>query len=88
MENKLDILQHAVEKAVENKVKYFAVKVNVGLHDPEIIINTVDNMVNGKLDYYMSTYNTELELKYNHHIKIIAFAMGNSFEEIQKNFAL
>lgn len=81
----LDNLIAAVNSAVKEEVKYFGVAINTGLSDKEIIINTIKSMVNGKLMYYIKSYNENLELKSSSGINIVGYTFGNSFEEIQKN---
>lgn len=77
-------LNIAIDRAIETDAKYFGLAVEVGLPETEIIINSIDNMLNGKLSYYMNAYNNNLELNANTAIKIIGFASGNSFEDIEK----
>lgn len=85
---KIDNLKLAVNGAVTNNAKYFGVRVyNEANGQSEIIINTVNNMVNGKLDYYLGAYNEYLQLKHNNHIKIVGFTYANSFEDISKYLA-
>ena len=83
---KLDNLRLAVNGAVTNNASYFGVKVlNEANGQTELIINTVDNMLNGKLDYYLSAYNENLELK--NKIKIVSFTFSNLIEDIRKDLS-
>lgn len=85
---KVDNLKVAVNGAIRNGATYFGVKVlNEANGQSEIIINTVRNMLDGKLDYYLNAYNENLELKYNNHIKIIGFTYSNLVEEIRKDLS-
>lgn len=85
---KLDNLRLAVNGAVTNNASYFGVKVlNEANGQTELIINTVDNMLNGKLDYYLSAYNENLELKNNNKIKIVSFTFSNLIEDIRKDLS-
>lgn len=81
-------LKIAVDSASSTKATYFGVKVlNEHNGQTELIINTVDNMLNGKLDYYLNAYNESLELKYNNHIKIVGFTFANLIEDIRKDLS-
>lgn len=85
---KVDNLRLAVNGAVTNNASYFGVKVlNEANGQTELIINTVDNMLNGKLDYYLNAYNEYLQLKYNNHIKIVGFTYANLIEDIRKDLS-
>lgn len=85
---KLNNLRLAVNGAVTNNASYFGVKVlNEANGQTELIINTVDNMLNGKLDYYLSAYNENLELKNNNKIKIVSFTFSNLIEDIRKDLS-
>lgn len=83
-----DNLKIAVNSAFSSDATYFGVKIlNEQNGQSEIIINTVRNMLNGKLDYYLNAYNEHLELKYNNHIKIIGFTYANLIEDIRKDLS-
>lgn len=85
---KVDNLRLAVNGAVTNGATYFGVKIlNEANRQYEIIINTVRNMIDGKLDYYLNAYNENLELKCNNHIKIVGFTYSHLFEEIRKDLS-
>ena len=85
---KVDNLRLAVNGAVTNNTSYFGVKVlNEANGQTELIINTVDNMLNGKLDYYLNAYNENLELKNNNKIKIVGFTFANLIEDIRKDLS-
>ena len=73
-----------IDEAIETDAKYFGVAIDVGLDDKEIIINTMENMLNGKISYYVSAYTEDLKLKANESIQIVAYAFGDSFEELEK----
>ena len=81
----LNNLNIAIDKAIEVDAKYFGVAVEVGLGSKEIIINTIDNMIDGKLSYYMNAYNENLELKNNTDIKISGFTFADNFADIEKD---
>lgn len=85
---KVDNLRLAVNGAATNNASYFGVKVlNEANGQTELIINTVDNMLNGKLDYYLNAYNENLELKNNNKIKIVGFTFANLIEDIRKDLS-
>lgn len=75
----------AVDRAVEVNAKYFAVAVDVGLPTREVIVNSMENIMEGKLEYYTNAYNDNLELKVNPSIKITGFTFGDNFQDIQKD---
>lgn len=78
-------LRLAVNGAITNNITYFGVKIlNKSNNQTELIINTVNNMINGKLDYYLTAYDDNLELNNNSNIKIIGFTYNNLFENIRK----
>lgn len=79
-------LRLAVNGAITNNQTYFGVKIiNTSNNQTELIINTVNNMINGKLDYYLTAYDDNLELNNNPNIKIIGFTYNNLFEDIRKD---
>lgn len=85
---KLCNLEIAVAGAVGNNAKYFGVKVlNEFNGQVELIVNTIENMANGKLDYYLNAYNDNLELKTQPKIKIVGFTYADSLEGIAKDLA-
>lgn len=83
-ETRIDQLNAMISDAIEKDAKYFGVSINIGLTHNEVIINTMDNMLEGKIKYYMSAYTDDLKLKYSESIQITAFAFGNNFEEIKR----
>lgn len=86
MNFKTEDLIIAVDKAVEVNAKYFGVAIlNEQNGQVEVITNTVDNMMNGKLDYYKEAYNEDLQLKYNNHIRIKGFTIADSADDIFNN---
>lgn len=85
---KIENLKLAVNGAVRHNASYFGVKVlNETNGQTELIVNTVNNMLNGKLDYYLNVYNENLELKNNTNIKIIGFTFANLIEDIRKDLS-
>lgn len=82
----LDNLKLAVRGAIKNNASYFGVRIlNEMNGQEEVIINTVKNMTEGKLDYYLNAYNEDLTLKTQPKIKIAGFTFGNSFNDISKD---
>lgn len=64
--------------------KYIGVKIEMqGFEKPEVIINESVNF-DSKFSYYKKAYNEDLTLKTFSGIKIIAFAFGDSFAEIEE----
>lgn len=85
---KIENLKLAVNGAVRRNASYFGVKVlNETNGQTELIVNTVNNMLNGKLDYYLNAYNENLELKNNTNIKIVGFTFANLIEDIRKDLS-
>lgn len=73
----------AVSRAVEVDSKYFGVIIkNEIINQEELIINTVENMMDGKLDYYKNAYNNNLTLKSQPKIRIAGFTYGKTINEI------
>lgn len=79
----LNNLQIAVDRAVEVDAKYFGVIVVNGFNNQEeLIVNTTENMMDGKLDYYMNAYNNDLTLKTQPKIRIAGFTFGRTVADI------
>jgi hypothetical protein len=53
-----------------------------GFEKPEVIINPKQNF-DTKLTYYIKAYNNDLTLKSFNGIKIVDFAIGDDFDDIQ-----
>ena len=88
METNMKLLESAVLFAQDVGYQFFAIKVEMGdFPDSEVIINPIINMVE-KLEYWKNTYNEDLIHKHSNSIKIVDFAMGDSFEDIQWDFAI
>lgn len=69
--------------ANDDNIKYVGVLISMGgFPKPEIIINEHANF-GPKAVYYCSTYDDNLEHKYAKGIKIIGWASGNTFKEIE-----
>lgn len=84
----MSMLESAVLFAQDVNYQYFAIKVEMDdFPDSEAIINPIINMVE-KLEYWKNTYNEDLTHKHSKGIKIVDFAMGDSFEDIQWDFSL
>lgn len=78
-------LKISVEAAVEANAKYFGVIVVNGFNNQEeLIVNTLDNMQNGKLDYYMNAYNQDLTLKTQPKIRIAGFTYGKTVADVSE----
>lgn len=85
MELKKIHLTNAVLAAGENKAKYFGVIIlnETGEYPQrEIIINTLENMQDGKYNYYINAYDDNLCLKTNRQIRIGGFTYGNDGNSI------
>ena len=81
-------LELAVKVTQTSGYEYFAIKVEMNdFPSEEVIINPIINMTE-KLEYWKNTYNEDLTHKYSNGIKIIDFAMGDSYEDIQWFFSL
>ena len=84
---KLDLLEICFKKAIETKAKYIAVQIETrGSEGIEVIINPNVNF-SAKLDYYKKAYTEELVLKTYDGIKIVGFAFGDSFKEIEEKLS-
>lgn len=78
-------LEKCFYEASNNNAKYVGVKIQMkGFPKAEIIINQNENF-DSKFTYYKKAYNEDLTLKTFNGIKIVNFAYGNSFEDIEKN---
>ena len=76
-------LEKCFKAATDLDVKFIAVKILMdGQEKPEVIINQRQNF-ESKLAYYTKAYNEDLTLKTYGGIRIVGFAFGNSFNEIQ-----
>lgn len=66
------------ELAKKNNAQYIGVKIKLpNLDKAEIILNPISNFDN-KLEYYLNTYDENLEMKINKNIKIIdCFILDN-----------
>ena len=77
-------LQKCFSDAMEKGTKFVGVAVKIGeAATNEIIINHHDNF-ESKLGYYQNAYDENLCLKAKPDIKIVGFASGDSFAEIEK----
>lgn len=76
-------LRKCFEEAIEKGAKYLGVLVTVPeQHECEVIINHYNNFHN-KLAYYEKSYNDNLTLNSFNEIRILNFAYGDSFAEIE-----
>ena len=76
-------LDSCFKTAIKKDMKYVGVKIKMqGFIEPEVIINQKENFED-KLAYYKKAYNEDLTLKTFNGIKIVNFAYGNSYEEIE-----
>jgi hypothetical protein len=77
-------LEKCFTDAKEAGVRFVGIAVRIGDTTPdEIIINHHDNFAK-KLEYYQNAYDENLCLKAKPEIKIVGFASGDSFAEIEK----
>lgn len=80
---KITCLEKCFKAAMDLDVKFIAVKILKDEQEkPEVIINQQQNF-ESKLAYYTEAYNEDLTLKTYSGIRIVGFAFGNSFSEIQ-----
>ncbi len=76
-------LEKCFEEAKEKKALFVGVKIKmVGFEKPEVIINPIENF-DEKIAYYKKVYKKNLTLKTFDGVKIIWFAYGNSYSEIE-----
>lgn len=76
-------LQNCFTNAILQDKKYVGVKIEMeGFPKAEIIINDKENF-ESKFAYYKKAYDENLVLKSFNGIKIVGFAYGDSFEEIE-----
>lgn len=84
----LDNLKLAVRGAIKSNATYFGVLIyNEFNEQEELIINTTKNMIEGKLNYYLTAYNDDLTLKTQSKIIIRGFSFANNVEEIRKDLS-
>lgn len=80
----------AVETATKENAQYFAVVVRNEIHpesaQSEVIFNSVENMNNGKLTYYLNAYNDDLQLNNQNAIFIQGFTWGDGASDIMDQF--
>jgi hypothetical protein len=80
-------LKRTFYRAIETNQNYVGLKIDIGdLPYDEIIINPIGN-VDAKLKYYQETYDENLVHKYAGGIRIVGFAYGKTFNEIEENLA-
>lgn len=80
-------LEQCFNKAYDERMKYVGVKIEMqGFEEAEIIINPFEN-IKDKLEYYKKAYNEELSLKAFIGIRIVGFAFGDRFEDIENELA-
>ncbi|PEA10163.1 hypothetical protein CN425_22885 [Bacillus cereus] len=88
MELTLEGLEQCFNEAASEGAEYVAVQIEMdGFPSDEIIINDNDN-ITSKLAYYKKTYNEELEHRYAPGIRIVGFAHGYSFLNIEHKLGL
>lgn len=79
----MEYLIKCFTRAKEREVNYVAVVISMeGFPSNEVIINDSEN-IDIKLAYYQKTYDTALNHKFAKGIKIVGFASGNSFDDIE-----
>lgn len=80
---KLELLENCFIEAKEVS-KYVAIAIQFDdMENLEIIINPVEN-VEDKISYFKMVYDDNLNHKHSSSIKIVKFAHGKNFEEIEK----
>jgi hypothetical protein len=76
-------LENCFNGAMEQEHTYIAVAVKIkDAGVPEFIINHLSNF-KAKLDYYKAHYTKDLKLRTSQDIRIVAFAFGDSFKELE-----
>ncbi|PEC24004.1 hypothetical protein [Bacillus cereus] len=84
----LEGLEKCFNEAASEGTEYVAVQIEMdGVPSDEVIINDNDN-ITSKLAYYKKTYNEELEHRYAPGIRIVDFAHGYSFLNIEHRLGL
>ncbi|MDM5193042.1 hypothetical protein QUG02_08685 [Bacillus hominis] len=84
----LEGLEKCFNEAASEGTEYVAVQIEMdGFPSDEVIINDNDN-ITSKLAYYKKTYNEELEHRYAPGIRIVGFAHGYSFLNIEHKLGL
>ncbi|OXB94872.1 hypothetical protein [Parageobacillus galactosidasius] len=84
----LQNLQDCYEAALKNNASYIGIAVRIpNIDGAEVIINKTSNFEE-KMNYYQKAYDENLKLKSNPDIQIVAFASGNSFDDIEKHLKL
>ena len=81
----MEYLENCFKRALELKQKFVAVVIRMeGFPEDEIIINKSDN-IKSKFEYYMKTYDGNLNHKFAKGISIVGFTFGDSFEQIEND---
>ena len=81
-------LEKCFNTATNQGKKFVGVLIEMqGFPKPEIIINESANF-ESKLAYYKKAYNEDLTLKAFNGIKIIGFAFGDDFSEIENALSI
>lgn len=79
-------LEWCFSNAITTGAKLIGVMIQLpNMNEPEAIVNPRANFPK-KLEYYMSNYNDNLELKTNNEVKIIGLTYGDTYEEIEAEF--
>ena len=81
---KINDLENCFSAAKKEEVEFIGVLIKMdGFDRPEVIINGYENF-DKKLEYYKGAYNEDLTLKVApDKVRIIGYAMGDTFEEIE-----
>jgi hypothetical protein len=78
-------LKNVFEAAKHHNAKYVGMLIEMpGIPKPEIIINESENF-DSKLEYYLKTYDNELNHEYSRGVRIVGFTYGFSFSDIEED---
>lgn len=87
MSDAKELLINNFTLAHEEHMNYVAVLIEMdGFEKPEIIINERENF-DSKLEYYLKTYDDDLNHKFAKGIRIIGYTRGKDFDDIQYNLS-
>lgn len=79
----MDALEHAIHTADFNGYRFFGILVEMdGFPKSEVIINEQENFQD-KLEYYLKTYDENLNHKFAKGIRIVGYAFAMNFDELQ-----
>lgn len=80
-------LNKCFDEASDLHVRLVGVVIDMGLPKNEVIINHRDNFAE-KMAYYNLAYDKALEHKHAEGVRIVAFAYGDTFREIETKLGI